>query len=97
MGRRETLSRMQLEYALVRADREVDGYFLVYAPCKHLTYEWQGKEVSSAFMGVEKDVTAKCRIHETKPVLCKVFRGKNHYGGHELVVLPECKMAHHII
>lgn len=80
-------------YLKARVTKIENGYALLYAPCSHLKYEWQGKECPAEMMGVEEGVLAKCDIHENRPGICRLYHGTEFSNGLRFYVPPCCAMA----
>jgi Fe-S-cluster containining protein len=62
-----------VSYLKERCDRETDALFLVDSPCKHLGVV-DGKHM--------------CDIYETRPLVCRDFRGKKFTDG-RMFYVPE--------
>jgi Fe-S-cluster containining protein len=73
-----------MHYLRERGLKEEGGYFLAYAPCRHLCEE-------------EPDGSGTrkwgCAIYETRPATCRDFCGKALSGGKRYYVHEGCSMA----
>jgi Fe-S-cluster containining protein len=69
----------QRGYLETRCTKKDQGFYLVYAPCKHLVKI--------------DDVTYLCGIHDVKPKACKMYKGQKRYKEYVFYKPPTCTMG----
>ena len=98
VARKRGLKPNGIAYLRDRCDKETKEYFLIDSPCKHLKnvwipdegYEW---ETEGAPINKHGKIGYACRIYETRPLLCKEFRGERFSGGNVFYVPETCSLA----
>jgi Fe-S-cluster containining protein len=81
------LSKKDLEYYLIRADKIDQGWALVHSPCKHLKIEFINP------LGGDGERRWACDIYDTRPQCCRDFKGKIRHGRDIHYVPPGCSMV----
>ena len=81
IARKKDVGPEQLSYLRARSDKETDSVFLVKSPCKHLVKTAEGIWGSS------------CGIYETRPLVCRAYRGKRFSNGIVYYVPEGCRMG----
>lgn len=90
VSQKRGLTPWQLAYLRERCDRETDQYFLLDSPCKHLFHHLIGSVVNGERV---REEYSTCDIYESRPQVCKDYKGKRYTNGQMYYIPESCNMS----